>query len=72
MTVSVNLTDDQMRIMLKYAEKNSMTMADLIEELVERLEDELDAKTADEAYERYLKDPVETPHEEVMKEFGLK
>jgi Mg2+/Co2+ transporter CorC len=73
MTVSVIVTDDQMRVMLKYAETNSITIEDLMEELIERIEDEMDAKLADEGYERYLKDPTKAvSHEEVMKRFGLK
>lgn len=31
MTISVDMTDDQMKVMLMYAETKSMTIADLIE-----------------------------------------
>jgi len=72
MTVSVNLTEYQMKVMLRYAEISNMTMDKLMDDIIEKIEDELDAKLGDEAYERYLEDPKETSHEDVMKEFGLK
>jgi len=72
MTVLVNLRDDQIRVMLDYAYANKMTLDDLIEDLIERIEDEMDAKLADEAYEDYLKNPETISHKEIMKEFGPK
>ena len=72
MTVLVNLRDDQIRVMLDYADANKMTLDDLIEDLIERIEDEMDAKLADEAYDDYLQNPETISHEEIMKEFGPK
>jgi len=39
MTISIDITDDQMKVMLVYAEMRSMTIADFIEDIVERIED---------------------------------
>jgi Mg2+/Co2+ transporter CorC len=72
MTISVDLTDDQMKVMLMYAETKSMTIADLIENIVERIEDELDTADADKAFEEFYKDPQTVTFEEAMKELGLK
>ena len=72
MTISVHVTDDQMKVMLIYAEKKSMTIADLIESIVERMEDELDTEDADKAFEEFYKNPETITHEEAMRELGLK
>jgi len=47
-----------------------MTMSDMIGILVERIEDESDAKAAEEAYGEHLEDPETISHEDVMKEPG--
>jgi hypothetical protein len=71
-TVSLNITENQMRIMLEYAKINSTTINDLINKLIKKYEDELDAKLADEGIERYLKYNDTMTHEEVLKELGFK
>jgi len=72
MTISVDVTDDQMKVMLMYAETKSMTIADLIESIAEWMEDELDAKAADEALEDLKKNPDTMTHEEAMRELGFR
>ena len=72
MTPSLNLTDDQMKFMLKYAETKSMTIADLMEHITERTEDELDAEVADKAFEDFYKNPETVTHEELMKRLGFR
>jgi len=72
MTVLVNFRDDQIRVMLDYADANKMSLETLIEDLIEKMEDEMDAKLADEAYEEHLKDPKVYTFDEVMKELGQK
>ena len=72
MTISLNITDDQMKVMLVYAEMRSITIADLIEDIVERIEDEIDAKVADEAIEAHLKNPDTVTFDEAMNELGLR
>jgi len=72
MTISVDITDDQMKIMLMYAETKSMTIADLIESIVEQIEDELDARAADEALADLEKNPGTMTHEEAMRELGFR
>ncbi|MCL2607193.1 MAG: DUF6290 family protein [Methanomassiliicoccaceae archaeon] len=72
MTISLNPTDEQMKLMLMYAETKGMTIADLIEDIMERIEDELDAKAADKAFEDFYKNPETVTHEELMKGLGFK
>jgi len=72
MTISVDVTDDQMKVMLMYAETKSMTIADLIESIVEQIEDELDAKAADEALDDLDENPGTMTHEEAMRELGFR
>ncbi|MCL2712795.1 MAG: DUF6290 family protein [Methanomassiliicoccaceae archaeon] len=72
MTISVDITDDQMKVMLMYAETKSMTIADLIETVVEWIEDELDTADADKAFEEFYRNPETVTFEEAMKELGLK
>jgi len=72
MTISLNLTDEQMKLMLAYAETKSMTVADLIEDIMEWIEDELDAEDADKAFEEFYKDPETVTHEELMKGLGFR
>jgi len=71
MPISINITENQMRIMLEYAETNGMTIDDLIDELTERIEDEMDAKIADEGVKRYLKNKDTVTFEEAVRELGL-
>jgi len=72
MTISVDITDDQMKVMLMYAEKKSMTIADLIESIAEWMEDELDTEDADKALDEFYKNPETATFEEAMRELGLK
>jgi len=72
MTISLNLTDDQMKLMLTYAETKRMTIADLIDDIMEWIEDELDAETADKAFEDFYKNPETVTHEELMKGLGFR
>jgi len=71
MTISVDVTDDQMKLMLMYAETKRITIADLIESIVEWIEDELDTADADKAFEEFYKDPQTVTFEEAMRELGL-
>ena len=72
MTISVDVTDDQMKLMLMYAETKRITIADLIESIVEWIEDELDTADADKAFEEFYKDPKTVTFKEAMRELGLK
>ena len=72
MTISLNITDDQMKVMLMYAETKNMTIRDLMEDIIERIEDELDAEIGDAAIDDLLKNPDMVTFEEAMRELGFK
>ena len=72
MTISVKVTDGQMKVMLMYAEMKNMTIAELMEYVAEWMEDELDAKAADEALDDLDENPGTMTHEEAMRELGFR
>jgi len=72
MTISLNLTDEQMKLMLMYAETKNITIADLIEDIMEWIEDELDAEDADKALDEFYKNPETITFDEAMRELGFK
>jgi len=55
-----------------YAKVSGTTSKKIVKEITEDLEDLIDAKIAEKAYQEHLKNPKTTSHEEVMREFGLK
>lgn len=68
MTISLRLSDEDTMLIKKYAELNRMSVSDLIRQTVmERIEDEYDLKSYEEALAEYRKDPVSYSHGEVMR-----
>ncbi len=66
MSILLKLSKQDEELFKTYAEKHKMSLNDFIVSTVfERIEDEYDAKIADEAYEEYKKEPVSYSHEEV-------
>jgi predicted transcriptional regulator len=72
MTFAINITEDQLRILLEYADLSKKTIDDLMGEMIERIEDDVDTKIAEEIIKNRPKDAVLLTHEEVLKELGLK
>ena len=65
MAVSVRLSEKEDRIFREYAAVNGMSLSELIKAAVwEKIEDEIDLRSWDEAYAEYLANPVTISHEE--------
>lgn len=72
MTVSLRLSESEAEIIKAYANMNGMTVSTLLRSSVmERIENEYDLKSYEEAMEDYKKDNTTFPLEEVIKELGL-
>lgn len=72
MTISLRLNDEDSKIIKAYAEMYGMTVSDLVRTTVlERIENEFDLKSYNEAIEEYKNNPVTYSHEEVAKLLNL-
>lgn len=72
MAVSVRLSDKDEKLFKKYAEMHGISMSDLFRNSVmEKIEDEYDLKSYEEAMKEYKSDPVTYTHEEIGKMLGL-
>jgi hypothetical protein len=68
MTISFNVSDEQLRVMFSYAEMNDISLSEVISVMLEKLEDEIDSKLGDEALDRLEKAGGKTiPHDEFWK-----
>jgi hypothetical protein len=66
------MSDRDKALMESYAEFYGITLSEFIRQSVlERLEDEFDIRSADEAYSEYLEDPETVPFEDVKRKYGL-
>lgn len=73
MAISLRLSDEEDMMIKKYAELHGMTVSELVRKAVfERIEDEYDLKTYEEAIERFQVDPVTYSLDEVERELDLK
>jgi len=69
LTCSVRMSDSEQMIVHDYARFHGITVSQAFRQaLLERIEDEMDAKVADLAYEMYRKNPVKLSHEDAWKE----
>ena len=72
MTILVTLSDKDTDLIKAYAERNNISLSDLIRNAVlEKIEDEYDLETYKKAMEEYKKNPKTYTMEEVKKELGL-
>lgn len=71
---TLRLTDEEKQLATSYAKLHSESMSAAFKNaLFEKIEDEFDAKIADEAYDEYVKDGRKSrPIGELWKELGLK
>lgn len=68
---TVRMSDRDKALMESYAEFYGITLSEFIRQSVlERLEDEFDIRSADEAYSEYLEDPETVPFEDVKRKYG--
>jgi len=69
MTCSVRMSDTEQMVVHDYAKFHGITVSQAFRQaLLEKIEDEMDAKVADLAYEMYLKNPVKKSHKEAWDE----
>ena len=72
MTILVTLSDKDTDLIKAYAERNNISLSDLIRNAVlEKIEDEYDLETYKKAMEEYKKNPKTYTMEEVKEELGL-
>lgn len=68
MTISLRLTDEDTNLIKAYAELNGITVSEFLRRsALERIEDEFDLKSYENAMEEYKKNPITYSHEEVAK-----
>lgn len=72
MSFSIRLTDAEKSLAQAYADMHSISLSEAFKRaLFEKIEDEYDAKIAEEAYAEYLQDPETVSHEDAGKILGL-
>ena len=72
MTISVRLNNKDTELIKAYAELNNISLSDLvINDLLEKIENEYDLKCYYEALEEYKKNPKTYTMKDVKKELGL-
>ena len=73
MSFSIRLTDAEKSLAQAYADMHSISLSEAFKRaLFEKIEDEYDAKIAEDAYAEYLQDPETVSHEDAGKILGLK
>lgn len=66
MTISLRLSEEENALFKAYAEIKGMSLSEMIRKTVlEKIEDEYDLSSFNEAIEEYKKNPVTYTHEEV-------
>ena len=69
---SIRMTDRDKAILEEYARAVNKSISEVLREsFFEKLEDEFDIKTADEAYSIFLENPKTRTLDEVMNDYGL-
>lgn len=72
MTISLRLSDEDTKLIKTYAELNGITVSELVRRSVlERIEDEFDLKSYNEAMEEFKLNPNTYSLEEVERELEL-
>lgn len=73
MAFSIRLSEEEKNLANSYAQLHSMSLAEAFKSaLFEKIEDEYDAKVAEEAYQEYVDSGYQSrPFEELEKELGL-
>lgn len=73
MTISLRLSDEDTRLIKKYAQMNHLSVSELIRQSVmERIEMEYDLEVFEKAMAEYRNDPITYSLDEVEKELGLR
>lgn len=73
MSFSIRLTKEEKSLAQDYADMHSISLSEAFKRaLFEKIEDDYDAKIAEEAYAEYLQAPETIDHENAGKILGLK
>lgn len=73
MTISIRLSQAENDLIRDYAHMQGITVSELMRQTVlDRIEDELDIKLFEEAYEDFKKNPQTYTLEEAERELGLR
>ncbi|MDC7951638.1 DUF6290 family protein [Methanomassiliicoccaceae archaeon COG_1] len=69
---SIRMSDEEKFILEQYAVAVNKTISEVLREsFFDRLEEEYDIKSADEAYALFLKNPETKSLDDVMRDYGL-
>lgn len=72
MNISVKLSDEEARLIKAYADMHGVTVSELMKRsALERIEDDIDLTSYNEAMAEYKRNPVSHSLEELEKELGL-
>ncbi len=72
MIMSVRMSEADQKLIRDYAKLYNMTASEFIRRAVmEKIEDEVDIRVAEKAYEEYRANPATYTLDEIEKEFGL-
>ncbi len=72
MNLSLDLREDELALLEKYAEKHNMSMLEFIKVIIlERIKDEHDMEVYESAIKSYTKNPLSYTHSSLMRELGL-
>lgn len=72
MNLSLDLKEDELALLEKYAEKHNMSMLEFIKvTILERIKDENDMEVYENAIKSYTKNPLSYTHSSLMRELGL-
>ena len=66
MSITINLTDDELKLIESYAKIHGISIEQALKSsTLEAIEDEYDTIIAEEAYNEFLKNPVTYSHKDV-------
>ena len=72
MTISLRMSNEETSLIKAYAAMKQLSVSELIRRtMIEKIEDEYDLKSYEEAMAEYKKNPITYSHEEVMKMLEL-
>lgn len=72
MNLTLDLKDDELALLEKYADKYNMSMLEFIKNAIqERIKDEHDMEVYENAIKSYTKNPLSYTHSSIMRELGL-
>ncbi len=72
MNLSLDLTEEEIAMLEKYAYKNNISAAEFVKNtILERIKDEMDMEVYETAIKTYSSNPRTYTHSSVMRELGL-